>query len=183
MLSSANPLEDILAHYQHAFQSKLHTDTHGPSDVLMEAFGVTPEMKTAAAQYWGRELGMCWERLVRGLFACNAAGFGPPLANGAGEPCDFTVDGQAVDTKYRLGSGDSGTLRKLADNAEWLRSQGFSPVMLFLREDSLDTAISRMRKAGWRVLQGDASFDFITEHTGQDLRGFLRQNKGAWQAS
>ena len=30
----------------------------------MEVFGITPEMKRENRQYWGRQLGMCWQRLV-----------------------------------------------------------------------------------------------------------------------
>ena len=178
MIPSTPLLSGILARHQTAFRTKQHHTYLGVSDALMDAFGITSALKSTAPQYWGRELGMCWERLVRALFLQLTASYGPAIAHGASEPCDFTVEGLAVDTKYRLGSGDSGTLKKLAANAKLLRALGLEPVMLFLREDSLDTAIRQMQKAGWRVLQGDDSFAFITHHTGADLLGYLRQNHG-----
>jgi len=181
MLPSTPTLECVLGQYQKSFQTKIHDPTLGESDVLMEAFGITATVKAGAPQYWGRELGMCWERLVRGLFASHGTGYGPALTVNDGQPCDLTFDGVAVDTKYRLGSGDSGTLKKLAGNARVLAGLGFEPVMLFLREDSLPSALRKMRKAGWRVLQGPESFAFIEEHTGGDLRSFLRQNHGRYR--
>lgn len=166
-------LDAILGHYKESFRTKLHEENLGAPDVLMDVFGITPQMKAQASQYWGRELGMCWERLVRQVMRDHAQDVGPALASPSGSPCDFTMGNVAVDTKYRLGSGDSGTLNKLAANSAWLQSKQYQPVMLFLREDSLDSARSKMVRAGWRVLEGQASFDFIQQHTGQDLRAYL----------
>lgn len=167
-------LDDIVSHYQCAFASDRQVHPLGAPDVLMNVFGVTPEMKAAASQYWGRELGMCWERLVRSLILQHGPKAGPALTGpDGGSPCDVTLGNMAIDTKYRLGSGDSGTLKKLAANAKWLAAQGYEPVMLFLRADSLEAARTRMRRAGWKVLEGEDSFEFVRRHTGQDLKSAL----------
>lgn len=166
-------LEAVLGHYQHAFANKLHARTLGSTDPLMRVLGVSALEKAAASQYWGRELGMCWEHLVRETFRRQGAAIGPSLRRGADTPCDFTTPTDAVDTKYRLGSGDAGTLGKLAGNARWLQEQGLRPVMLILRDDSLPSALARMRRAGWTVLQADVSFDHVQAQTGFDLRTYL----------
>ena len=57
-------LTGILSEYQRAFADKAYSDENNDHDVLMDVFGITPELKRENRQYWGRELGMCWQRLV-----------------------------------------------------------------------------------------------------------------------
>ena len=101
---------------------------------LMEVFGITPELKRENRQYWGRELGMCWQRLVIEVFKGTRKDYGPAIRIGADEPCDLTVGKLAIDTKYRIGSGDSGTLKKFKSYGPLLKKQGYEPVILMLRE-------------------------------------------------
>jgi len=169
-------LESILAQYRDSFNAKQFVPAPDSTDVLMAAFGITPELKKSAIQFWSRELGMCWEHLVSDLFS-SVPQFGPAIKTEFGEPCDFTSAERAIDTKYRLGSGDSGTLRKLASNAHWLKSIGYIPTMLILREDSLHGAIAHMSKAGWEVLQGEDAFNFISAQSGRDLLEILRATR------
>ena len=53
---------------------------------------------------------------------------------GADEPYDLTVGSQAIDAKYRIGSGDSGFNKKCKSNASLLKNEGYEPVLLILRE-------------------------------------------------
>jgi hypothetical protein len=55
----------------------------------MNAFGITQELKQENKQYWGRELGMCWQRLVTDLCKNLCTDFEPALRIGSDEPCDF----------------------------------------------------------------------------------------------
>lgn len=75
-------------------------------------FDITPELKRENRQYWGRELGMCWQRLIVELCRQTCPDFAPALHFNGDEPCDLIVGQRAIDTKYRIGSGDSGTLKK-----------------------------------------------------------------------
>lgn len=98
-------LNTVLEKYQTAFKGKIHTSSISSSDILMNTFGITDQMKNENKQYWGRELGKCWEGLV--IETCkNLPNFKPALRIGADEPCDLRIGQYAIDTKYRVGSGD-----------------------------------------------------------------------------
>ena len=136
-----NRLDEILGRYQSSFADKVYSDENHDHDLLMDTFGITPQLKRENRQYWGRELGKCWESLV--IEACkNADTFQPALRVGDDEPCDLIVGDYAIDTKYRVGSGDSGTLKKFKQYGLLLRQYGYVPVFLFLREDNLPAAIT-----------------------------------------
>jgi len=79
----------------------------------METFGVTQELKSENKQFWGRQLGMCWQLLVVELCKQNCSDYRDALKFGADEPCDLVLGTDAIDTKYRVGSGDSGTLKNI----------------------------------------------------------------------
>jgi hypothetical protein len=171
-MSTCVDLDGILKSYSVSFSSKTYGQENEDSDLLMKAFGITPELKRENRQYWGRELGKCWESLV--IRAClNSEGFKPALRIGADEPCDLRVGSNAIDTKYRVGSGDSGTLKKFRQYGALLIEHGYQPVFLFLREDNLPAAITACKAGGWRTLFGDESFDFIEEVSGFDMKNFL----------
>jgi hypothetical protein len=81
--------------------------------------------------------------------------FSPALRIGLDEPCDFLIGAQAIDTKYRIGSGDSGTLKKFRSYGKLLIEQGYEPILLIVREDNLGNAINACLLSGWKVLTGD----------------------------
>jgi len=110
-------LEQILDEYAKSFAEKIYNVENNDRDILMDVFGISPEMKRENRQYWGRELGKCWERLVVEIFRSTRDDFQPGLRVGQDEPCDLVVGKYAIDTKYRLGSGDSGTLKSF-ENTE-----------------------------------------------------------------
>ncbi|WP_204104353.1 MULTISPECIES: hypothetical protein [Spirulina sp. CCY15215] len=62
-----NSLETILTKYSESFSEKVFSEQSSAEDDLMRVFGLTQEMKNNNRQYWGRELGACWERLVKEL--------------------------------------------------------------------------------------------------------------------
>jgi hypothetical protein len=168
-------LDNILRKYQTAFKAKVHTKTTASSDILMETFGITDKMKDENKQYWGRELGKCWEGLV--IEACrNLPNFQPALRIGSDEPCDLRVGQYAIDTKYRVGSGDSGTLKKFKEYGQLLKNNGYIPVFLFLREDNLPAAMTACQTGGWTIYTGDNSFEFIKQISGFNIKNYLISN-------
>jgi hypothetical protein len=121
---------------------------------------------------------MFWQLIVTTIFRYHHRGFGNALRFGDDEPCDFIVDKFAVDTKYRIGSGDSGTLKKFRQYGHQLREQGFEPILLILRTDNLPSAITACRAGSWQVYIGEEVFNFIKEHTQFDLLAYLTQKGG-----
>ncbi len=176
-------LEDILAGYQKTFSEKVYSDENDDHDVLMDAFGITPLLKRENRQYWGRELGMCWQRLIVEVCKQSCKNFGPALRVDADEPCDLTVGGAAIDTKYRIGSGDSGTLKKFKAYGPLLCEKGYEPVLLIVREDNLGAAISACNVGGWTVLTGQRSFNYLLALTGFDVKEFLLQRARVFPVS
>lgn len=105
-------LAALLVHYASSFSAKEYEQENNDTDILMDVFGITPELKRENRQYWGRELGMCWQLLVTQPFQATCNEYGPPYRDKSDGLCDLTCGGDAIDTKYRIGSGDSGTLKK-----------------------------------------------------------------------
>jgi len=166
-------LSTIIKAYSEGFSLKTYGEESSESDLLMECFGITQELKKENKQYWGRELGMCWQLLVTKVFETNSTTFQPALKIGLDEPADFIVGTEAVDTKYRVGSGDSGTLKKFKTYGGTIRNHGYEPVFLFLRTDNLPAAITACRAGGWTLYTGETSFQFINSRTGFDLKQYL----------
>ena len=166
-------LLEILVRYRRSFTGKVYGEESDESDPLMEAFGIAPALKRENRQYWGRELGMCWQLLVTELCRRTCKEFAPALRYGADEPCDFCVGKLAIDTKYRVGSGDSGTLKKFKTYGKLLRDNGYVPVLLIVREDNLGAAVQAFRVGTWEIYQGDRTFKYIRKLTGFDLKRWL----------
>ncbi|MBA3532040.1 MAG: restriction endonuclease [Ardenticatenales bacterium] len=169
----ANKLHLILNQYQLSFTQKSYDAENEDHDLLMDVFSLTPEMKRENRQYWGRELGMCWQLLVTEIFRHTRLDFGPGLKFNSDEPCDLIVGNYALDTKYRIGSGDSGTLKKFKAYGPLLQMNGYTPVLLILRTDNLPSAITACLNGGWSIYTGDATLDFIRSLTNFDVAGYL----------
>ncbi len=171
-MSPTENFDAILGLYQKSFAGKVYSEENDDHDLLMDAFGISPARKRENRQYWGRELGFCWQRLV--TQACShLPDFQPGLRIEGDEPCDLIVGDYAIDTKYRIGSGDSGTLKKFKAYGLLLREKGYEPVFLILREDNLPAAIQACNIGTWKVLTGKRSFQFIHEISGFDMEGYL----------
>ncbi len=162
-------LKEILKQYQKSFCEKSYGEENDDLDPLMAIFNITPCLKRENRQYWGRELGMCWQRLVTGVFRANCSNYQPALKMGEDEPCDCILGDDAIDTKYRMGSGDSGTLKKFKQYGKLLPQMGLKPVLLIVREDNLPAAITACKAGGWEVKLGNNSFDYIREKSGFNL--------------
>ena len=173
-------LEAILKQYGESFTGKEFGGESSEVDAVMSVFGLTQDMKVANRQYWGRELGMCWQKLVTELCQATCKNFRGPIREGGDELCDLVVKGDAIDTKYRIGSGDSGTLKKFKSYGKNLTDRGLNPVLLIVRKDNLPAAITACRTGGWQVLTGEESFRYIKKVTGFDLRTWLVQRKGKY---
>jgi hypothetical protein len=172
-----NSLERVLEQYRQSFINKAFVEESLEEDDLMLVFGLTQDIKAENRQYWGRELGMCWQLLVTQLCrqACN--NFSGPIREGKDEICDLVVSLDAIDTKYRIGSGDSGTLKKFRDYGRKLRVANLRPVLLILRNDSLPQALSACRAGGWTIYAGNNAYQYIYELTEFDLRDWLQQRR------
>ncbi len=176
-------LEQILNRYQNSFIEKVYASENQDSDLLMDVFNISPALKRENRQYWGRELGMCWQLLVMETCKTYCSGFQSALRVGSDEPCDLVVDRYAIDTKYRIGSGDSGTLKKFKSYGSLLRDRSYTPVLLILREDNLPAAIKACEVGRWEIYTGDASLEFIHRLSGFDLKSFLMEREGAFPAN
>ncbi|MDQ6786111.1 MAG: hypothetical protein M3033_04745 [Acidobacteriota bacterium] len=52
-------LRSILGQYKDSFAAKEYGEENNDHDVLMDVFGITPDLKRENRQYWGSELGRC----------------------------------------------------------------------------------------------------------------------------
>ena len=175
-----NQLDVILKKYQNSFTDKSYSDENDDLDLLMNVFGLSPKLKRENKQYWGRELGMCWQLLVSEICKEHCKDFKPALRFDADEPCDLVVGKYAIDTKYRIGSGDSGTLKKFKQYGTMLIENGYQPVFLILRNDNLPAAMTACNSGGWQVHVGERSYEFIQKISGFDIKGFLTQRAASF---
>lgn len=173
-------LDKRLLKYSQSFTGKIFSDESGEEDDLMLAFGLTQAIKAANKQYWGRELGLCWQLLVTDLFRETCSSFQGPLRIDDDEPCDLRCGSDAIDTKYRIGSGDSGTLKKFRNNAGLLKDRGHKPVLHILRNDNLHNAITACIKGGWEVFIGENCYKYIIQSTGFDMESWLKSRKNLY---
>ncbi len=170
-------LNKILNKYSSSFNNKHYAEESEETDLLMDAFGISQSLKKENKQYWGRELGMCWQLLLTEIFKQFCDDFQPAKKYGEDEPADFFIGNQAIDTKYRIGSGDSGTLKKFKQYGDIFQKEGLIPILLLLRTDNLLAAISAFKAGGWKIYSGEDTFDYIFENTGFDLKNWLINSK------
>lgn len=173
-------LDQILTRYQYSFIEKVYAEENEEHDLLMDVFRISPILKKENKQYWGRQLGMCWQLLVIEICKAYCTSFQPAFRVGSDEPCDLIVDRYAIDTKYRLGSGDSGKHQKFKSYGQLLRTYNYEPILLLLREDNLPAAIAACQIGTWRVYTGNDSFEFLQRISNFDLKSFLTQRVGAF---
>ncbi|MNU30449.1 hypothetical protein D3C71_189490 [compost metagenome] len=146
-------LDRILVDYRDRFRKKKFTVKPERDDLLMRVFKITPEIKKRNMQYWSRHLGFAWEKLLKAALseADKTAVF--PLPGDKQKPCDMIAGEMAIDAKYRIGSGDSGTLQKLQKNGRILHELGYKPVLLIFRDDSLASSLAAARGGGWTIYE------------------------------
>lgn len=171
-------IEEIIKTYHNKFLDKRFKDKFSDDDILMNIFNLTEEIKNKNKQYWGRELGYLWELIVIEAFKNNKEYKCKPVWNGQ-SPCDFFIDKYAIDPKYRIGSGDSGTLKGWARDGDLLRKKGYEPIMLILREDNLPAAISRI-SPHWNLKIGEEALKFIEDNSGFKLKELLISMNGKY---
>jgi len=171
-------IKTIINQYRQSFSQKNYSDENNDTDILMDLFNISPNLKRENRQYWGRELGMCWQLIISKLSELRCPEFKPALKIEGDEPTDLFIGKDAIDTKYRIGSGDSGTLKKFKKYGELLTKQGYRPLLLILREDNLPAAITACRAGGWKIVVGEESFNYIKERTNFDLKDYFIKNKG-----
>jgi hypothetical protein len=170
-------LKEVLRAYRDSFSIKTYSKENDDLDPLMGVFGITPDKKRENRQYWGRELGMCWQLLVTDVLSFHCKEYAPAIKIGSDEPCDCCVAKDAIDTKYRIGSGDSGTLKKFKSYGQLLGGRGYRPVLLIVRQDNLSAAMTACTTGGWTVLQGQSTFDYLQQLSGFDLKRWLDKCK------
>ncbi len=79
-------LDKILKKYQNYFIQKSYSEENNSSDILMDVFGLSAELKQEHKQYWGRELGMCWQLLIVEICKTFCSNFQPAFKIGKDEP-------------------------------------------------------------------------------------------------
>ena len=79
-------LSAILRKYQNNFSEKVYVDDYDTTDVLMEIYGITQELKRENKQFWGRQLGMCWQLLIVELCKYTCSEYSDALRFGSDEP-------------------------------------------------------------------------------------------------
>ncbi len=174
-------LEGILEQYKYSFSAKVFGEESEELDDLMLVFGLTQEIKAQNKQYWGSELGRCWQRLVTQLYEHTCSNFGGPIQEDADEICDLILGDDAIDTKYRIGSGDSGTLKKFKQYSKRLQILEYRPLLLILRTDNLPAAITACTTGGWHIMQGQQTYDYIQTATGFDFKEWLQSRKNKYR--
>lgn len=165
---------DILSQYKSNFKSKKFDTIVSDSDILMDFFNITYETKMQNMQYWNRELGRVWELITKELFTSNNL-FKPPesVDFGTDHPVDYFIGNLAIDAKYRIGSGDSGTLKKFKLYGKMLKKMRYNPVFLILRNDNLPAAITAAINGGWKIISDKDAFNFIIDYSGIDIVQYL----------
>lgn len=180
-------VSDYIEKYANNFNDKRNEleAVKNEHDLLMDIFDITPEEKKNNAQYWGRELGMLWQNIIKTIFENSERikDYKGPITitdseGHSDEPCDLSANGYAIDTKYRIGSGDSRFSKQFKLNYDILKNEyQLTPVLLILRKDNLITPIRRAQKEGWTVFCGEESYAFVEQETGYDLKTFLKKYK------
>jgi len=168
-----NNLKDIFDKYKDSFSKKKISTINTEDDLIMKAFGKKQADVDINKQYWNREFGKYFEYTVVKVFELTHDEFKPGLRLGADEVCDLIIGDVAIDVKYRVGSGDSGTLKKFKQYGKLLKDKGYKPMMLFLRDDNLKSAVTAINKGGWIIKSDEAMFDYILKESGFDLKSFL----------
>lgn len=172
-LNIDHQLRDILDKYKDSFNKKVYREENNDHDVLMDVFGLTPELKRENGQYWGGQLGRCWEKLICKIFEIRCENYQGALKVGRSSSCDCRVGMDAIEVKYRIGSGDSGFAKKARQYAIDLMEDGYNPILLILREDNLPAAISNFTNAGWQVFTNAQTFEYIAAKSKFDLLAWL----------
>ena len=165
----------LLKQYSDSFSAKIYNEENNEYDPIMNIFNIHPDLKRENRQYWGRELGKFWERLVVAIFKNTRPDlFKPAQQFGRDEPFDLIVGKYAIDTKYRVGSGDSGTLKKFKQYGQLITDLGYEPVFLMVRDDNLPAAMTAIHQGGWTVYTGEDSFNFISKICGLNMHQLLK---------
>lgn len=175
----SDELRLVLAQCRAGMDAKEYSEESTLVDPLMTALGVTLSDKRAHPQFFGQMLGMCWEQLVYRLLGETTPQFKPPVRVGRLEPCDFVLRDMAVDMKYRIGSGDSRTIRNIRRNGRFLTELGLRPHLAILRTDSMQSSLDSLRLGGWTILEGQETVDFVSRESGFDLVAWLMNHARA----
>jgi hypothetical protein len=178
MIYPASPglLEELrssVKHYARKFEEKKFEEEPAYVDTLMAYFGITDEMKRRNSQYWARELGSLYQEIVTKAALEKSRDYFVPKTGDSVLPCDLVAGECAIDMKYRMGSGDSGTLQKLRRNGMVLQSLDVKPILLVHRDDNLPAALSAAKGGGWSVVSGEQAIDFVRDRFSFDLEAFL----------
>ncbi|WP_314987748.1 hypothetical protein [uncultured Campylobacter sp.] len=169
---------ESLKKYNTNFKTKQFTTKEMDTDILMDFFNISFETKAKNIQYWNRELGMIWELVTKYLFSLSPCfKTADSVDFGLDKPVDYFIGSLAVDAKYRIGSGDSGTLKKFKQYGEMLKNKGYVPTFLILRDDNLPAAITAAKNGGWNTIIKQDAFNFIISQCNIDIVQYLAHIK------
>jgi len=171
-------IDSILKTYQTSFTDKIYSEENNDVDILMNIFRLSPELKRENRQYWGRELGFCWQKIIICVCSQYCSNYADGLREDSKALCDLVVGNYAIEIKYRIGSGDAKFQREIKETSNQLKGKGYTPIMLILREDNLPTAMAACEKGGWDVHIGENVFLFIESISKFDLKKSLMGKAG-----
>lgn len=168
-------IDDILGRFARKFREKEFSEEDASSDLLMDLLGVCPEKKVLHKQYFSRELGGCWEGLLKEARKKGASEvpYFFPRHGDPDWPCDIVSGTDCIDAKYRVGSGDNGTKKNLIANAREIGVSGHRPVLLIFRDDNRQSSLKPLEAGGWTTFIGDEAFEYVLQNFGFDLKGAL----------
>jgi hypothetical protein len=166
-----NDLKNLVESYKLSFEKKILNHKHFKQDDIMNLFNKNQYDLLLNKQYWHREFGKFYEKYVK-IIAKSKLKYNDSPKYKKYDLCDLVIDNFAIDTKYRIGSGDSGTVRKLKFYGEQLIKLNYKPILLIFRDDNLEGTIKSLSKE-WNVLTGDNSNKFIIEHLDFDIKKSL----------
>ena len=176
-------IEPIIKEFYESFLGKSFGHENNDYDFLMDIYSISPDLKREHRQYWGTQLGRLWEKIIIELAKANCDDYEPALTIDGEQLCDLRIGNDAIDTKYRCGSGDSGTLKKFRHYGKTLTQKGYHPIMLLVRNDNLVNAVSAAKSGGWTIYTGKESFEYIKNKIGVNIEEIIYEFKGKYRIS
>ena len=140
-----------------------------PRFVAAARFNVAPDKIAEKLNGLELDIGLRYSLLSREDRAFVAS----VLAKHGGSP---NLNGVGIEIRYNFNPNDSSRLRKDVDMANYVQAAGLLPIYLIYSAISpRDEAIARLKRAGWRFLQGAEASSFTTELFGADFLGIMER--------
>jgi hypothetical protein len=89
---------------------------------------------------------------------------------------------RAIEIKWRVRWNDAKTVKIHVLAAHRLKSNGYEPIMLIRTEknENFESTLERFERAGWKVITGVDTKNFIKNETNFDLSNWIKTNVKFW---